>query len=79
MMGDVLVRGVPDTTIARLKTRAEMRGHSLQQELREILDREAVLTPAECMRRFEIFDATHGRIPADVDITALIREERDAR
>jgi plasmid stability protein len=36
-MADVLIRGVPEKVLARLKQRAAARGHSLQAELQELL------------------------------------------
>ena len=36
-MADVLVRGIPDKVLDRLKQRAAVRGHSLQAELQELL------------------------------------------
>ena len=36
-MGQVLVRNLDDRVIESLKTKAELKGHSLEQELREVL------------------------------------------
>ncbi|MDR4482199.1 MAG: hypothetical protein R3B95_02925 [Nitrospirales bacterium] len=36
-MGQVIVRNLDDRIIVALKTKAEMHGHSLEQELRGIL------------------------------------------
>jgi plasmid stability protein len=46
-MGQVLVRNVKEKTIERLKLRAESNGRSLEQELREILDKAAGPTVEE--------------------------------
>lgn len=35
------IRGVPEETVAAIKRRAARRGHSVQQELREVLDKAA--------------------------------------
>lgn len=40
-MKDVLLRGLPEDVVERLKKRAEINNRSLQAELREILEREA--------------------------------------
>lgn len=37
-MPDILIRGLSDEVIAKLKKRAADKGHSLQAEVREILD-----------------------------------------
>ena len=36
-MGQVLIRNVDDRIIESLKLKAELKGHSLEQELRDIL------------------------------------------
>ena len=36
-MGQVLVRNLDDRVIESLKTKAELKGHSLEQELRDVL------------------------------------------
>lgn len=46
-MGQVLVRNLDESVIARLKMKAELKGHSLEQELRDIINRAAPLTPEE--------------------------------
>lgn len=40
-MKDVLLRGLPEDVVEKLKKRAEKNNRSLQAELREILEREA--------------------------------------
>ena len=37
--GSILVRGLDEKTIERLKERARLHGHSLQQEVKDILER----------------------------------------
>ena len=44
-MGQVLVRNLDDQVIESLKTKAELKGHSLEQELREVITAAAPLTP----------------------------------
>ena len=43
-MGRVLVRNLDDRVIESLKTKAELKGHSLEQELRDVLTNAAPLT-----------------------------------
>jgi plasmid stability protein len=50
-MGSILVRGLDEKTIARLKERARLNGRSLQQEVKAILERAAdTLTMSEARR-----------------------------
>jgi antitoxin FitA len=37
-MGQILVRNVPDATLAAYRERAKAKGHSLEQEIRDLLD-----------------------------------------
>ena len=46
-MGQLLIRNVPDETIAAFKQKAELNGRSLEQELRELLERNQPFTPEE--------------------------------
>ena len=46
-MGQVLVRNLDDRLIEGLKTKAELKGRSLEQELRDVLTKAAPLTPGE--------------------------------
>ena len=50
LMTAVHIRNVPEETVARLKQRAAVRGHSLEAELRIVLD-EAALAPLARRRR----------------------------
>jgi antitoxin FitA len=43
-MAQVIVRNPDDQVVEALKFKAKLRGHSLEQELREILERAAELT-----------------------------------
>jgi plasmid stability protein len=76
---DFLIRDVDEDVMRRLKERAQRHGRSLQQEVHEVLANAARPTADEIKRVFEEFDAKHERIPADVDITEIVREERDNR
>ena len=42
-MGQVLVRNLEDRVIDRLKAKAELKGHSLEQELRDVLTAQGLL------------------------------------
>ena len=43
----VLIRNLDSDIVAAIKLKAELNGHSLEQELREIIKRAAPLAPAE--------------------------------
>jgi plasmid stability protein len=75
-MGQLLVRNVDDRVIDSLKTKAELKGRSLEQELREILTKAAPLTPAE---KVALFQELRAKTPPlrDVDVRAAIRRGRD--
>ena len=77
-MGQVLVRNLDDHVIAMLKTKAELHGRSLEQELREILIAAAGLTPAEKVAVADRIRAMTPR-PLTTDSTELIRDDRDSR
>jgi plasmid stability protein len=46
-MGQVLIRNVPEDTIASFKQKAEINGRSLEQELRDLLERNKPFTVEE--------------------------------
>lgn len=46
-MGQVLIRNVPDETIESYKAKAKLKGHSLEQEIRELLEQNRPFTPQE--------------------------------
>ena len=75
-MGQLLVRNVDDRVIDSLKTKAELKGRSLEQELREILTKAAPLTPTE---KVALFQELRAKTPplGDVDVRAAIRRGRD--
>lgn len=75
-MAQVLIRNLDDKVIARLKVRAELKGHSLEQELRDIINRSAPLSPQE---RVAISNRIAGmqKKPASVPSEVLIRRIRD--
>ena len=75
-MGQVLVRNLDDRVIESLKTKAELKGHSLEQELRNVLTNAAPLTPAE---KIALFNKLRAMTPplGNVDVPAAIRRGRD--
>jgi plasmid stability protein len=46
-VGQVLIRNVDDDTIESYRLRAKLKGQSLEQELRELLEAHRPLTPDE--------------------------------
>jgi antitoxin FitA len=46
-MGQVLIRNVPDTTIAIFKERAKRKGHSLEKEIRDLIEANRPYTSEE--------------------------------
>jgi plasmid stability protein len=75
-MAQVIVRNVDNEAIARLKSRAARKGHSLEQELRLVI--------VEASREdHEEFWQEAARIKASLrgrehsDSTSLVREDRD--
>ena len=78
-MPQLLVRGLAQKTVKRLKARARISGRSLQQEVKDILDRAATtLTMEEARRLSETWHrCLAGR--SFSDSTELIREDRDSR
>jgi hypothetical protein len=76
---DFLVRGIDEAVMLRLKERARRNGRSLQQEVHDALERATRPAPSEIERSLAELDARHGGIPAEIDLNALLREERDDR
>jgi len=75
-MGQVLVRNLDDRVIESLKTKADLKGRSLEQELRDVLTNAAPLTPAEKVALFHKLRATTPPL-GEVDLRAAIRRGRD--
>jgi plasmid stability protein len=75
-MGQVLVRNLDDHVIESLKTKAELKGRSLEQELRDVLTNAAPLTPDE---KATLFHKLRAMTPplGNVDVRAAIRHGRD--
>ena len=81
-MTDVLIRGVPEEVLDRLKRRAAAHNRSLQGELRELLIRsaeEAVVDGAALAREVRERIAERRGGPFDTDSADLIRADRDSR
>ena len=62
--------------IESLKTKAELKGRSLEQELRDVLTNAAPLTSGEKIALFHKLRATTPPL-GDVDVRAAIRRGRD--
>lgn len=60
-MGQVLIRNLDDEVIARLKTKAELAGKSLEQSLRELLTAHAPLSPEERVALSRSLRMSYGR------------------
>ena len=77
-MAQVIVRNLDDEVVSSLKFKAELHGHSLEQELREILKRAAELTTEE---KLALVDRIRAMTPKrlETDSADLIREDRDTR
>jgi antitoxin FitA len=75
-VGRVRIRNLDDRVIESLKTKAELKGRSLEQELRDVLTNAAPLTPEE---KIAVFKKVRAMMPAisDVDVQAAIRRGRD--
>lgn len=78
-MAQVIVRNLEDDVVERLKLKAELSGHSLEQELREILRKAAPLTTEQ---KLALIDRSHEMTAHRVQHALaedLIREDRDSR
>lgn len=72
------VSGLDETTLSRLEARAQLQRRSVEEVAREVLQRGAALTADE---RLALADRTRAMSPGlhDVDLVAMIREDRDSR
>jgi plasmid stability protein len=78
-MSSIVVRGLDQKTIERLKERARLNGHSLQQEVKALLERAAdTLTMREARRLSERWRRRLGGRSFS-DSAHMIREDRDSR
>jgi antitoxin FitA len=76
-MADVLI-DLDDSLIERLKVTAELKGRTLEEELREIIKRAAPLTPEERVALSDRMRSMQAK-PRDLLSEDLIREDRDSR
>jgi antitoxin FitA len=76
-MGQVLVRGLDDTVIERLRQRAESHHRSLEAELREILEQVSQQVDGAMSR--ELADRIRCKLEGrpHSDSAELIREDRE--
>jgi plasmid stability protein len=79
VMGDLLIRNVPDPVMARLKAQAQRNDRSVQKEVLEILESGTQLTMAEWLERADRLREESKSWGYTGDITAVIREDRDTR
>jgi plasmid stability protein len=75
-VGQVLVRNLDDRVIEQLKHRAKIKGHSLEQELRNIITAAASLTAGEKIALAQRLRALSPPLH-HVDVRAAIRSGRD--
>ena len=78
-MAQVLVRNLDEQVVTALRRKAELHGHSLEQELRLALTAAARLTPEE---RLALARRVRSLTPANVkqtDSAELRRQDRDSR
>lgn len=75
-MAQVLVRNLEQGVIARLKAKAELKGRSLEQELRDIITAAAPLSPEEKVALSRKMRALSPPLK-DFDVRAAIRYGRD--
>ena len=74
-MGQVLVRNLDDRVIENLKTKAELKGRSLEQELRDVLTSAAPLAPQEKVALFHKLRMTTPPL-GDINLREAIRRGR---
>ncbi len=76
-MSQVLIRGIEEDVLARLRKRAEGNNRSLEGELREILRASSLQVDAATAR--ELMQEMRARLAgtSQTDSAALIREDRD--
>jgi plasmid stability protein len=70
-MGQLLIRNVPDETIATFKQKADLNGRSLEQELRELLERNQPFTPEERVALSRSFRARHDGVQPSLTLEEI--------
>jgi plasmid stability protein len=78
-VGSILVRGLDQKTIERLKERARLNGRSLQQEVKALLERAAETFTIREARHLSERWTRRLRRRSFSDSAQLIREDRDSR
>lgn len=81
-MGQVIVRNLDDDVIERHRARAKARGVSLEQELRDVLSRQARSSREEALAEMDRIRAMTPEPPPGqrwVSAEELVRESRDER
>jgi len=78
-MAQVIVRNLDDRVVDSLKTKANLHGHSLEQELRRILTEAARLTPEERLAAIRRIKAMTPKGVVQTDSAEIIREARESR
>jgi plasmid stability protein len=76
-MADIVI-DLDDSLVERLKVIAELKGRTLEDELREIINRAAPLTPEERVALSDRIRAMQAK-PSELLSEDLIREDRDRR
>ena len=75
-MGDMLIRNVPEATVARLKTRAKRNERSLQAEALAALQAEGPYSGTALVSELDLL-RKEGQLNFDVDAAlAALREDR---
>jgi antitoxin FitA len=75
-MAQVLIRNVPDDVIAAHRKRAKAHGRSLEQELRNLIERAAPYSPEERLAAALRFQSQTPAGPR-TDPAEFVREDRD--
>ena len=75
-MAQVLVRKLDQRVVDTFKLRAKVKGHSLEQELRQVLTRAAGPSPEEIRETARRIRAMTPK-GLKIDTTAMLREDRD--
>ncbi len=75
-MAQVLIRGLKDAAIEAHRRRAKALGHSLEQELRGLIESAAAYSPGE---KLAVAEHAQSLTPsgAPSDAVSLIREDRE--
>jgi plasmid stability protein len=76
-MADVLVE-LDDNLVARLKVAADLKGRTLEEEIRDILQRSIVLSPEERVALSDRIRSMQAR-PSDLLSEDMVRSDRDSR